>query len=185
MVGVAQLVERRIVIPVVVGSIPIVHPIFYEGALIERSGAFVVSGSRHDFYSSSFVPPLQSSSDAPIKAVRFQPVERPAKHAGRGIPHMIAKEARQALALQRFAEANPQLREEIRELDAREQAQQIEWAFEDAADEQGIQPWELALQLIAETPEQLQAMRLETHREVAEALGMEWEEYCQFNEIEP
>ncbi len=28
MVGVAQLVERWIVIPVVVGSIPIVHPIF-------------------------------------------------------------------------------------------------------------------------------------------------------------
>ncbi len=74
---------------------------------------------------------------------------------------MIAKESRQALALQRFAEANPQLLEEIRELDAREQAQQIEWAFEDAADEQGIQPWELALQLIAETPGQLQAMRLE------------------------
>ena len=44
MVGVAQLVERRIVIPVVVGSIPIVHPIFFEGALIVRSGAFVVSG---------------------------------------------------------------------------------------------------------------------------------------------
>ncbi|CAI3799756.1 hypothetical protein GLGCALEP_02316 [Pseudomonas sp. MM221] len=54
---------------------------------------------------------------------------------------MIAKESRQALALQRFAEANPQLLEEIRELDAREQAQQIEWAFEDAAEEQGIQPW--------------------------------------------
>lgn len=51
------------------------------------------------------------------------------------------KESRQALALQRFAEANPQLLEEIRELDAREQAQQIEWAFEDAAEEQGIQPW--------------------------------------------
>ena len=28
MVGVAQLVESRIVIPVVVGSSPIVHPIF-------------------------------------------------------------------------------------------------------------------------------------------------------------
>lgn len=39
--------------------------------------------------------------------------------------------------------------------------------------------------MIAETPEQLQAMRLETHREVAEALGMGWEEYCQFNEIDP
>ncbi|WP_236184139.1 DUF6388 family protein [Pseudomonas juntendi] len=98
---------------------------------------------------------------------------------------MIAKEARQALALQRFADANPQLLEEIRELDAHEHAQQIEWAFEDAAQEQGLQPWELALQLIAESPEQLRAMRLETHREVAEALGLEWEEYCQFNEIDP
>lgn len=97
---------------------------------------------------------------------------------------MIAKEARQALALQRFAEQNPQLLEEIRELDEREQAQQIVWAFEDAADELGMQPWEYALQLIAESPEQLQAMRLETHREVAEALGLEWEEYCQFNDIE-
>ncbi|MBC3411913.1 hypothetical protein HU719_020520 [Pseudomonas sp. SWRI107] len=98
---------------------------------------------------------------------------------------MIAKEARQALALQRFAEQNPQMLEEIRELDAREQAQQIEWAFQDAAEGQGLQPWEYALQLIAESPEQLQAMRLETHREVAEALGLAWEEYCQFNEIEP
>ncbi|QXH58350.1 DUF6388 family protein [Pseudomonas maumuensis] len=98
---------------------------------------------------------------------------------------MIAKEARQTLALQRFAEANPQLLEEVRELDAREQAQQIEWAFEDAAQELGLEPWEYALQLIAESPEQLQAMRLETHREVAEALGMVWEEYCQFNEIDP
>lgn len=98
---------------------------------------------------------------------------------------MIAKEARQALALQRFAEQNPQMLEEIRELDAREQAQQIEWAFQDAAEGQGLQPWEYALQLIAESPEQLRAMRLETHREVAEALGLAWEEYCQFNEVEP
>ena len=30
MVGVAQLVEHRIVTPVVVGSIPIVHPIFQK-----------------------------------------------------------------------------------------------------------------------------------------------------------
>ena len=46
MVGVAQLVERWIVIPVVVGSIPIVHPIFYKGALIVGSGAFVLSVTR-------------------------------------------------------------------------------------------------------------------------------------------
>ena len=97
---------------------------------------------------------------------------------------MIAKEARQALALQRFAQAKPRLLDEIRELDAHEQAQQIQWAFEDAADEQGVEPWELALQLIAESPEELQIMRLEVHREVAEALGMSWEKYCQFNEID-
>ena len=97
---------------------------------------------------------------------------------------MIAKEARQALALQRFAEANPQLLEEIRELGAHEQAQQIQWAFEDAAQEQGVEPWELALQLIAQSPEELQVMRLEVHREVAEALGVSWEEYCRFNEID-
>ena len=29
-VGVAQLVEHRIVVPAVVGSIPIVHPIFWS-----------------------------------------------------------------------------------------------------------------------------------------------------------
>lgn len=97
---------------------------------------------------------------------------------------MIEKESRQAVALERFAKANPQLLEEIAQLDEREQRQQIEWAFENEADEQGIQPWELALQLIAETPEELHAMRLETHREVAEALGLDWEEYCQFNEID-
>lgn len=98
---------------------------------------------------------------------------------------MIAKEARQKLALERYAQANPQLLEEIRELDAREQAQQIQWAFEDCAQEQGLEPWELTLQLVAENPEELRVMRLEVHHEVAEALGMAWEEYCEANEIDP
>lgn len=97
---------------------------------------------------------------------------------------MIAKESRQAVALERFAQANPQLLEEIADLSAHEQQQQIQWAFEDQADEQGVQPWELALQLIAESPEELRQMRLEVHREVAEALGLSWQEYCEFNEIE-
>lgn len=97
---------------------------------------------------------------------------------------MIAKESRQAVALERFAQANPQLLEEIAGLSAHEQQQQIQWAFEDQADEQGVQPWELALQLIAESPEELREMRLEVHREVAEALGLSWQEYCEFNEIE-
>ncbi|MFF7709425.1 DUF6388 family protein [Pseudomonas sp. NPDC007930] len=96
---------------------------------------------------------------------------------------MIAKEHRHQAALNAYLAQQPQLAEEIAALSAHEQRQQIEWAFEDTASERGLQPWEYALELIAETPEQLHAMRLETHREVAEALGMEWEEYCQFNGI--
>ena len=42
MVGVAQLVERWIVIPVVVGSIPIVHPIFQKGRLDREIGRLFV-----------------------------------------------------------------------------------------------------------------------------------------------
>ncbi|CAI8969486.1 MULTISPECIES: DUF6388 family protein [Pseudomonas] len=95
---------------------------------------------------------------------------------------MISPE-RQAIALQRYLQAHPQMREEIAALSEHEQAQQVLWAFEDAAQEQGLEPWELTLQLIAESPEELAAMRLEVHREAAEALGMEWEEYCAFNDI--
>jgi hypothetical protein len=40
MVGVAQLVEPRIVIPVVVGSSPIVHPSFYLLQEILSASAF-------------------------------------------------------------------------------------------------------------------------------------------------
>lgn len=97
---------------------------------------------------------------------------------------MIAKKSRQAVALERFAQANPQLLEEIAGLNAHEQQQQIQWAFDDQAQERGLQSWELTLELIAESPEQLREMRLEVHREVAEALGLSWQEYCEFNEIE-
>jgi hypothetical protein len=92
---------------------------------------------------------------------------------------MIAKEDRQEAALAKFLDAHPQLREEIKVLDSREQAQQVQWAFEDEAQAQGLEPWELALQLIAQSPEELKAMRLE-----ADALGLSWEDYCEFNAVE-
>ena len=96
---------------------------------------------------------------------------------------MIARESRQAVALERFIEANPQLRAEIAALSEVEQQQQIQWAFEDEAQEQGIEPWKLTLRFIAESPEELQSLRMEVHREVAQTLGLSWEEYCDFNEI--
>ncbi|PHX52338.1 hypothetical protein AO354_17840 [Pseudomonas syringae pv. syringae] len=80
---------------------------------------------------------------------------------------------------------HPTLKDEISALSPKEQQQQVQWAFEDEAESQGIETWELALELIAESPEQLQSMRLEAHRQVAEALGMDWEEYCGFNDIQP
>ncbi|EGH01083.1 hypothetical protein PSYAE_03760 [Pseudomonas amygdali pv. aesculi str. 0893_23] len=88
-------------------------------------------------------------------------------------------------ALAKYLATHPPLKDEISALSPKEQKQQLQWAFEDEAESQGIETWELALELIAESPEQLQSMRLEAHRQVAEALGMDWEEYCGFNDIQP
>jgi hypothetical protein len=96
---------------------------------------------------------------------------------------MIAKEDRNRVALARFLATNPDLQEEIQELSEKEQQQQAQWAFEDAAQEQGIEPWELTLELVAESPQELKALRLEVHKEVAEALGMPFQDYCTLNEI--
>lgn len=96
---------------------------------------------------------------------------------------MIPKESRNELALDTFIKANPELLAEMQGLSAEDRQQQILWAFENAAEERGIEPWELALELIARSPEELKAMRLEVHQEVAEALDMTWEEYCGLNEI--
>jgi hypothetical protein len=88
------------------------------------------------------------------------------------------------VALAKYLTTNPGLKAEIQDLSAEEQKQQTQWAFEDEAEDQGIEPWELALQLVAESPEQLKAMRLEAHQQVAEALGMDWTEYCELNDIQ-
>ena len=96
---------------------------------------------------------------------------------------MIPKESRNELALDTFIKAHPELLEEMKELSAEDRQQQILWAFESVADDLGIEAWELALQLIARSPQELEAMRLEVHQEVAEALEMSWEEYCGLNDI--
>lgn len=96
---------------------------------------------------------------------------------------MIPKESRNEVALAKFAEQHPELLDEIKALSPHEQQQQIQWAFEDEAQTQGVEVWELTLQLVAQTPEELHAMRLEVHQEVAEALGMPWQEYCELNEL--
>lgn len=96
---------------------------------------------------------------------------------------MIPKESRNELALDTFIKAHPELIEEMKELSHEDRQQQILWAFEDEAQNRGLEAWELALELIARSPEELAAMRREVHQEVAEALDMSWEEYCGFNDI--
>ena len=126
-------------------------------------------------------PAAASDEDDDMTERRSRPVEEEEDNT---LSLAQMEEALKPAALERFAKANPQLLEEIAGLNAHEQQQQIEWAFEDQAQEQGLQPWELTLELIAESPEELREMRLEVHREVAEALGLSWQEYCEFNEIE-
>ncbi len=87
-------------------------------------------------------------------------------------------------ALAKYIVTNPTLQAEIQHLSPQEQQQQTLWAFEDEAEDLGIPTWELALQFIAETPEQLKQMRLAAHKEAAEALGMDWTEYCELNDVE-
>lgn len=87
-------------------------------------------------------------------------------------------------ALAKYLVSNPTLQDEIKDLSPKEQKQQTQWAFEDEAESLGIEAWEYTLQLIAESPEQHKAMRLEAHRQVAETLGMDWDEYCAVNAIQ-
>ncbi|WP_341963730.1 DUF6388 family protein [Pseudomonas sp. RC10] len=86
-------------------------------------------------------------------------------------------------ALAKYIVTNPTLQAEIANLSAKDQQDQIRWAFEDEAEAQGIETWELALTFVAETPEQLKSMRLEAHKEAAETLGIDWEEYRAANAI--
>lgn len=54
--------------------------------------------------------------------------------------------------------------------------------FEDEAEAQGLQPWELTLKYTS-TPQEFEAQRLVLHKEAAEVLGVEWDEYCEMNNL--
>ncbi|ARB27332.1 dephospho-CoA kinase [Pseudomonas tolaasii] len=92
------------------------------------------------------------------------------------------QEARHEEALEQYLKESPQLKEEIKDLSADDQRDQIQWAFEDEAESQGYQPWELTLKYTS-TPEEFEAARLVLHKEAAEVLGVEWNEYCEMNNL--
>jgi hypothetical protein len=94
----------------------------------------------------------------------------------------LTQEARHEEALKKYLLDSPQLADEIKDLPADDQKDQIQWAFEDEAESQGLQPWELTLKYTS-TPEEFEAARLVLHKEAAEVLGVEWEEYCEMNNL--
>ena len=94
----------------------------------------------------------------------------------------MTQEVRHAEALKKYLEESAQLKEEIKDLSADDQRDQIQWAFEDEAESQGFQPWELTLKYTS-TPQDFEAARLALHKEAAEVLGVGWEEYCEMNDL--
>ncbi|WP_339479061.1 MULTISPECIES: DUF6388 family protein [unclassified Pseudomonas] len=94
----------------------------------------------------------------------------------------LTQEARHEEALRKYALDTPQLLDEIKDLSADDQKDQIQWAFEDEAEAQGLQPWELTLKYTS-TAEEFEVQRLALHKEAAEVLGVEWDEYCEMNNL--
>jgi hypothetical protein len=87
-------------------------------------------------------------------------------------------------ALPNYILTNPALQEEISGLSQKDQKDQIRWAFEDEAEALNIETWELALNFSDKPAEEVKALRLAVHKEAAEALDMDWEEYCALNAVE-
>jgi len=94
----------------------------------------------------------------------------------------LTQQQRHEQALEKYLLDVPDLKEEIKDLSPDDQKDQIQWAFEDEAEAQGLQPWELTLKYTS-TPEEFEAQRLVLHKEAAEVLGVEWEEYCEMNNL--
>lgn len=65
------------------------------------------------------------------------------------------------------------------------QIQYVSRLFDEEARVRGMGTWELALSFIARTPQELNRMTLSVHREIAEMVDMEWEQYCDLNQLQP
>lgn len=108
---------------------------------------------------------------------------------------MAPIESQHELALQRFLNAHPALRDELDHLNplaAQAKGESMEHfrserlheAYEAEAERLGLFAWELTLQLTTATPEDFAAQRREVHKEVAQMAGMGWQEYCELHGLE-
>lgn len=63
----------------------------------------------------------------------------------------------------------------------REQQRMV--VFAEAAQSRGLEVHEFVIRLMAESPEQANEWRLDQHRKIADALGIDWNDYKQLNRI--
>lgn len=97
---------------------------------------------------------------------------------------MTSDDLRREFALSKFFNGNSSLNDAVQGLSQEEKKSCIESAFEEEAKRLGIEVWELTLTLISESPKELEYLTLAFHREIAEMVEMEWEEYCKLNGID-
>lgn len=96
---------------------------------------------------------------------------------------MNSDDLRRELALSKFFNGNSALNDDVKGLNQVEKKLCIESAFEQEATRLGIEVWELMLIIISESSKDLKYLTLEFHREVADMVEMDWEEYCKLNNI--
>lgn len=107
---------------------------------------------------------------------------------------MPSYEERYEAAQERFFLDHPEAQAEVELVDVREiealgvtmedycQQRRYE-VFSKTAKRRGLDLDEFVIWLVAESPQQAQEWRLRRHRQLADALGIEWSEYRKLNHI--
>ncbi|MEE1921562.1 DUF6388 family protein [Pseudomonas sp. 148P] len=107
---------------------------------------------------------------------------------------MPSYEDRYAAAHEKFFAEHPEAQVEVESADVREvealgvtmeqycQQKRYE-VFSKAARRRGLDLDEFVIWLVADSPQQAHEWRLRTHRRMADALGIEWNEYKEMNRI--
>ncbi|MFD2640815.1 DUF6388 family protein [Pseudomonas japonica] len=107
---------------------------------------------------------------------------------------MPSYEDRYAAAHEKFFAEHPEAQAEVESADVREieaiglsiedyRQQKRYEVFSKAAKTRGLDLDEFVIRLVADSPQQAQEWRLRTHRRMADALGIEWDEYKEMNRI--
>lgn len=108
---------------------------------------------------------------------------------------MISQEDISSIALEKFLTLNPKLQVIIKNLEPNEadalglsmedfRQLTLSEAFNEHVEVHGLDSFEYMLELSVSNEQEKHKMRLQHHQEIANALGMEFIEYCNLNNID-